>query len=332
MSLIDADIEQFAEKQSERMEQEIEHWHEFRKENGEGVYLPFWTHHREGQILKSGSQLPSDHEDQVRDYLDRSHIARVGGVLVDLLAIQIPFNCFWKSCRLTGNYCCTSRGPSQTDTAETVMQESGRQFIDKFDGERQKSAIRSGETHTEKLSLMKRMDGLCLFGEEEYDVDPETGDEHAHVSCRLHEGAIENDLPLHEVLGFGPTLFPADILIVDGEWFITAAHEAPKEERATRWWTTSEFNPCTKVGDPKNFGILQNPSMDEGFRAIFGDETMDAIQEEAYGEIGPVEPEIEDGWIRPDERDLTEHKSECDECEGSGCGSCDGRGWFKVWE
>lgn len=332
MALIDQDIEEFADEQKERIDEEVQHWHDFKDENPEGVYLPFWEHHRKGQVLESGNRVPEDQERDVREYVQHGDVVEIDGILVDLVGIQIPFNCFWKSCRLTGNYCCTSRGPSQSETAEELMRESGRQFVDKFDGERQKSAIRDGDTHTDKLSLMRRMDGLCLFGEEEYEEDPETGEEHAHVSCRLHEGAIENDIPLHHVLGFGPTLFPADILLVDGKWFITAAHERPKEARATRWWTTSEHNPCTKVGDTNPYGILQAPSMDTIFRAIFGDDKVDSIQEEAYGEVGPAEKEIEDGWIRPEERDLTEHKTECDECEGAGCSNCDNRGWFKVWE
>ena len=332
MTLVDTPIDDFIERQEARIQREIVKWDDFRRENDEGVYLAFSEQRREGQVHVKDNELESERADSVREYLTLPDVEKVDGVHVDLTALQIPYNCMHKSCKQTGKYCCKITScTANTDESKEVMQEAGRHFIDKFSDEERKEAIRRGNTHTEKLQHNRRIDGHCVFGEMEDDVNPDTGDEHSHIHCNLHEGAYENDIPLHYLHSIGPSLFPADILIVDGEWFITAAHRRAKERRVTRWWVTSDDTICTNHGDSSSMGILQHPDFDSMYADILGRTTLDRIQATAYNEAGAKEPEIQDGWIHADERGLESYTEECRSCDGDGCGKCDGRGYFTNW-
>lgn len=331
--LIETDFEDFIEKQRQRVVAEIVNWHEFKENNPEGVYLAFSEQHREGRVHTQGNELPPDRSDAVRDYLELPHVAEIDGVLVDLLSVQIPYNCMWKSCRETGKYCCkVTSCTANTDDSMAIMREAGREFIDKYTVEKRKSAIRKGDTHTDTLKHNRIIDGHCVFGEEYWEENPSTGEEQPHIHCNLHEAAYDHDVPMHWFHSIGPSLFPADILIVDGQWFLTAASERAKEDKITRWFVTSDETICTNIGDTKPYGILQHPDFDAIFRDVLGDNTMNEIQREAYGAPGPVEPDLDEGWIRDDIRDIEPYTEECRECEGDGCDYCDGRGYFRNWK
>lgn len=333
MSLIDKSPEEFVEEQRERVTTEIDHWEEFRQEHDDSIYLAFSEQRREGQIHVLDNEVVDDRQDRIYDYLNESHVVEIDGVLVDLLGIQIPYNCMWKSCRMTGKYCCkVTSCTANTEHSQSIMREAGQHFIEKYGDTDRIEAIRSGNTHTEKLSHNKRIDGHCVFGEEKVDEEPATGEERKHIFCNLHDAAEELDVPLHYFHSIGPSLFPADILIVDGQWFVTAAHSRVKEIRATRWWVTSDDTICTSHGDTSDLGILQHPDFDAMYADILGRDTLDKIQKEAYGESGPVEPNIQDGWIHEEERGLERYQEKCRSCEGEGCDKCDHRGYFVNWK
>lgn len=327
MSLLEDNFDSFIEEQERRVEREIDHWKSFKEDNPEGVYLAFSEQRREGQHHVRENRLKEERANDIREYLKLPDVAKVGGIWVDLLSLQVPYNCMHKSCKLTGKYCCkVTSCTANTEFSQHIMREAGQELLDMYDDEQRVAAIRRGDTHTDKLSHNRTIDGICVFGEEKQE------DGSTHIHCNLHEAAYERNIPMHWLHSIGPSLFPIDILIVDGEWFITAASERAKEHRATRWWVTSESTICTNHGDSKPTGILQHPDFDAMFRDIFGEPTIDAVQEEAYGQVGPVEPEITDGWLHADERGLTEYNEECRNCEGSGCEKCDGRGYFVNWK
>lgn len=333
MPIIDIPLDDFVEKQERRVANEISYWNEFRHENDEGIYLAFSEQKRDGNIKVPNNQIEGEREREIYNYLELPDVYEIDGILVDSEAIQIPYNCLWKSCRLTGLYCCkVTSCTANTEISQEIMREAGRHFIDDYSDESRIAAIREGNTHTPKLNHNRRIDGHCVFGEEKTDTDPDTGDEHPHIHCHLHERAYANDIPLHYFHSIGPSLFPADILIVDGQWFITAAHERAKNRKITRWWVTSEETICTNHGDTKDFGILQHPDFHALYSDILGRDTTHSIQNEVYGQSGPVEPEIKDGWIRADQRNLTPYSQTCRNCEGDGCDKCDGRGEFVNWQ
>lgn len=333
MSLIERSVDDWIDEQRERLNREIEHWHDFRRDNPDGVYYAFSEQHRDGNIYRPGNHLKDEHAENVRDSLNLPHVAEIDGIYVDLNALQIPYNCMWKSCRLTGKWCCkVTSCTANTEFSEDVMREASQFFIDSYESETRKKHIRQGDTHTPKLSHNKRVDGHCVMGEERTDTDPDTGEEHPHIHCVLHEEAYKRDLPMHLFHSIGPSLFPADILIVDGQWYVTAASEPAKENCTTRWYVTSPETICTNHGDVKSFGILQHPDFDSLYRDVLGENVVDSIQEEAYGSTGPVEPELQDGWIRAEERGLDPYTEECRNCDGLGCEKCDYRGFFKNWE
>lgn len=322
----------FIDRQRERVEAEIEHWLTFAQENSDGAYYPFTTHRREGQHFVQDNRVPPEKESALREYVKLPDVAEIAGVLVDLQALQIPYNCMWKSCRLTGHYCCkVTTCTAHTDTSAEIMREAGREHLDRYQDEERKARIRRGDTHTEKMQYNAQHDGHCVFGEERVDTDPDTGEEHPHIHCGLHEAAYDNDFPMHYAHSIGSSLFPADILILDGQFFVTAASKRAKEHEVTRWWVTSDRTICTAHGDTRKFGILQHPDFDAMYADILGRSTLDAIQEEAYGQAGAVEPEIQDGWIHADERGLEPYTETCRKCDGDGCDSCDERGYYRHW-
>lgn len=334
MSLIGDDtLESFVQQQKEKVQKEIQHWNQFRKDNPEGCFYPFTNHRREGQHFVKNNRLKEDDEQALREYINLPDVVEIDGILVDLTSINIPYNCMHKSCKLTGHYCCrVTTCTAHTETSASIMQEAGREYIDKYQEEDRKARIRRGDTHTDKLNMNAQHEGHCVFGEEQQDTDPETGQEHDHIHCNLHEAAYEQGFPLHYAHSIGSSLFPADILIVDGKWFVTAASSRAKERRVTRWYVTSDNTICTNHGDSSGLGILQHPDYDSMYADILGRATLDSIQSEAYGETGPVDPEITDGWIHAEERGLESYEEECRNCDGNGCDYCDGRGFFRNWK
>lgn len=333
MTLIKETFDDFIEDQIERVAKEIQHWEDFKAEHQEGAYYAFSEQHRDGNIYRPGNEFKPEHEENLRQYVELPDVQEIDNILVDMTALQIPYNCMWKSCRLTGKYCCkVTSCTANTNFSESIMQEAGRFAIDKYEDAERIERIKSGDTHTPKLSHNSRIDGHCVFGEERQEEDPETGDEHTHIHCNLHEEAYERNVPMHWLHSIGPSLFPADINILDGQWFLTAAHPRAKEEYVTRWYVTSDETICVNHGDTKPFGILQHPDFHDLFADVLGEHRLESIQEEIYGESGSIEPDIQDGWIRAEERGLEEYEDECRNCEGSGCSKCDGRGVFVNWK
>jgi hypothetical protein len=333
MTLLETNTEDFLEKQRNKVTTEIDHWKSFKETHDDGVYLAFSQQRREGQTHVKDNQLKPDRANTVRDYLDLPDVVDVDSVYVDLLSLQIPYNCLWKSCRLTGKYCCKITScTANTETSSEIMREAGRHFIDKYTVEDRKSAIRRGDTHTQKLNHNRTIDGHCVFGEQKHDTDPDTDETHPHIHCNIHDAAYDLDVPLHYFHSIGPSLFPADILIVDGNFFVTAASSRAKERRVTRWWVASDETVCTAHGDTKPFGILQHPDFDALYADILGRDTLNHIQRKAYGSAGPVEPQIKNGWIHAEERGLDLRQETCRNCDGSGCSKCDNRGHFTTWE
>lgn len=331
MTLIENNFESFITEQRRRVQAEIDHWDEFRRNSFEGAFLAFSEQRREGQLHVRDNRLQPEREETLREYVTLPDVVEVDGILVDMSSLYTPYNCMWKSCRLTGKYCCKITScTANTDFSKSIMREAGRHFIDRYSDEKRITAIRKGNTHTKKLDHNRRIDGHCVFGEEQYDDSPD-GESHPHIHCHLHEAAYDNDVPLHYLHSIGPSLFPADILILDGQWFITAASKRAKDKRVTRWWVTSDETICTNHGDSSGLGILQHPDYDAMYADILGRSVVDNIQKEVYGSPGAVEPEIQDGWIHAAERGLEAYESTCRNCEGEGCSTCDGRGYFRNW-
>jgi len=330
MSLIDDD--DFLDSQREKVEKEVEtftpeNWNE---ENEESIYWAFTLHRRIGQHYDSSTnELQEKKQKAVEKYIDEQNVVEIDGVLVDVESLRIPYKCMYKSCKSTGLYCC--RKPlctSHTDESADIMKDAGKENVEKFDAE---ARVRRGDTHTDKLNANAVDHGSCVFGNDESDIDPSTGEEYQFIHCGLHEAAYETDKPLHYYHSIGSSLFPMDILIYHDKWFLTAASSQAKEAEVTRWWITSDETICTKHGAENEVNILQHPDFHNLFSEILGEETVESIQSRVYGESGPKEPTRNDGWLHADERELAEVRLECEDCGGDGCQKCDDRGYFRRW-
>lgn len=326
----------FVEQQRDKVETEITRWQpeNWNEDHQESVWWAFTLTRRDGQGYDSSTnELQPDKRKAVREYIQFGDVVEIDGVLVDLLAVNIQYHCMWKSCKSTGQYCCKKPlCTGHTTESELIQKEAGREFIDKYTNEERIARIRQGNTHTVKLNAQKEVDDICVFGEDRTGEDPDTGEEYHFNHCNLHEAAYEEDIPLHYVHSIGSSLFPADLLIVDDKFFITTAHPRAVEHGVSRWVGEPYESICVKHGDKKDIPILRHPDFDGMYADILGRDTLDQIQQEAYGASGPIEPEIKSGWIQSTERGLDEVRNSCRSCEGEGCSKCDGRGYFRRWE
>lgn len=333
MSLIE-DENKFIEGQLELVQEEIEHWDNVRQEN-DTVRWCFTQHRKEGQNYNGETnELEDWRRENVRDYIRQyPDVFEVGNIIVDALALNVQYHCLYKSCKSTGKYCCSNpMCTAHTRQSKEIMQDAGREYIEKYDNESTTARIRRGDTHTAKLNANAKNGECCVFGEVKSQQNPHDGQEYEFINCGLHEGAYQDDLPLHFTHSIGSSLFPADILLVDDKYFITAGHPRPKEHKITRWWTTADDTICMKHGDIREIPILRHPDFDAMFCDILGRNRLDQIQRDIYGEAGHIKPKVQDGWMHAKERGLEHVEEDCYDCEGSGCPTCDQRGWFSRWE
>jgi len=332
MSLIDED--NFVARQKALVNEELIYWDEFRQQS-ESVYWCFTKHRKEGQHYNGETnELEDWRRENTRDYIDKyPDVVEIDGVIVDLTAINIQYHCMYKSCKATGKYCCSNpMCTAHTQQSAEIMQNAGKEFIDTYEHESTTARVRRGDTHTAKLNANASNNGCCVFGETREETNPHDGDDYEYINCGLHEGAYEQDLPLHLTHSLGSSLFPSDILLVDDKYFLTAGHPRAKQAKITRWWTTADDTICIEHGDSKDIPILRHPDFDALYSDVLGRDTLDTIQERAYGAAGPIEPDIQDGWVHADERDLQHIREECRNCNGEGCSTCDQRGWFSRYE
>lgn len=333
MSLLDGE-DTFVENQESLVREELSYWDEFRR-NSDSIYWAFTQHRKEGQHYNGETnELEDWRRENVRDYIETyPDVYEVDNIIVDITALQVQYHCMWKSCKSTGKYCCKKPlCTAHTEQSAEIMKNAGKNYIDNYENEGTAARIRRGDTHTPKLNANASHDGSCVFGEVRAETNPNDGDEYQFIHCGLHEGAYSDDIPVHYAHSIGSSLFPADILVVDDQWFVTAGHPRAKEAKITRWWTSADDTICMAHGDKKDLPILRHPDFDAMYADILGRGTLDTIQEEAYGDSGPIEPNIQDGWMHADERGLTRVERTCDNCSGDGCTKCDQRGYFNEWE